>query len=108
MDKKHRFYVDILVHPKYRESFHSIMVEHSKNTLQNEPGCLVFDVLTDDSDPNKFGLFEVYADDTSLNFHKNSKSLGTNRQQTDHMVSKRTIYVISGELDVSQFPGGNN
>ena len=108
MDNKHLFYVEILVYPDYRDSFHSIMVEHSKNTLQNEPGCLVFDVLIDDSDPNKFGLFEVYADDASLNFHKNSKSLSTNRQQTDHMVSKRTIYVISGELDVSEFPGGNN
>ena len=62
MDNKHLFYVEILVYPDYRDSFHSIMVEHSKNTLKNEPGCLVFDVLTDDSDSNEFGLFEVYAD----------------------------------------------
>jgi len=108
MDNKHRFYVDVLVHPKYRESFHSLMIEHSKNTLQNEFGCLEFDVFIDVTNPNKFALFEVYADDVGLDYHKNSKSLGKFRQFTDHMISKRTIYVISTQLDVSEFPGKNN
>ena len=36
MDNRHLFYVEILVYPDYRDSFHSIMVEHSKNTLKNE------------------------------------------------------------------------
>jgi len=108
MDKKHRFHVDILVYPKYRESFDSLMAEHSKNTLQNEPGCLEFTVFIDNLNPNKYALFEMYADDTSLDYHKNTKSLGKFRQSTDHMISKRTIYVISDEVHVSEFPGDNS
>ena len=43
--------------------------EHSEN---DEPGCLRFDVVQDNSDPNKFFFYEVYLDENALKAHQAS------------------------------------
>ena len=35
-----------------------------------EPGCLRFDVLKDQADPNRFYFYEAYADQAAFEFHK--------------------------------------
>jgi quinol monooxygenase YgiN len=37
---------------------------------KNEPGCLMFNIVRDNADPNVLHLFEVYQDDEAVEAHK--------------------------------------
>ena len=51
--------VPLKVKPEMREKFLAAALEDSTCSLRDEPGCLRFDVLQDNSDPNKFFFYEV-------------------------------------------------
>lgn len=105
MPGEHAFYVDVQVIPEHREAFDELMVAHSRRTLTQEEGCLEFEVYVHRQDPNRYALYEVYADDAALKEHQYSNRLWKFRQATDHMISERTIYTLGGREDVSNFPG---
>jgi quinol monooxygenase YgiN len=37
--------------------------------VANEPGCLRFDIIQDNADPNRFYFYEVYVDEAAFNAH---------------------------------------
>ena len=106
--EQHAFYVDVKVMPEHREAFDELIVAHSKRTIALEEGCLEFEVYVHRHDPNRYALYEVYADDAALEEHQYSNRLWKFRQATDHMISERTIYVLGGLEDVSNFPGSES
>ena len=38
--------------------------------MRDEPGCFRFDILQNQEDPNRFHLYEVYADAAALDAHR--------------------------------------
>eukprot|EP00565_Helicotheca_tamesis_P002638 CAMPEP_0185728452 /NCGR_PEP_ID=MMETSP1171-20130828/3786_1 /TAXON_ID=374046 /ORGANISM="Helicotheca tamensis, Strain CCMP826" /LENGTH=143 /DNA_ID=CAMNT_0028397167 /DNA_START=73 /DNA_END=504 /DNA_ORIENTATION=+ len=46
------------------------MIENNAKGSRQEPGCLRFDVLQSNDDPNKFFFYEVYADADAAAFHR--------------------------------------
>lgn len=64
-----------------REKYLEAMLPNAKASLDNEPGCLVFDVLEAREEPNTFYLYEVYESTDALEVHK----------QTDHYKSSRPL-----------------
>jgi len=40
-----------------------------RDAARQEPGCLRFDVARGNSDPTRFALYEVYADQAALDAH---------------------------------------
>ena len=64
--------VKIQVMPERREAFLKAMLDDARGSVQNEPGCLRFDVSQDESDPNRLYLYEVYRDDKALEAHRNA------------------------------------
>ena len=48
--------VDIQVKPKHLEAFIEATLDDARGSVQNEPGCLRFDVLQDAQDPNRIHL----------------------------------------------------
>ena len=99
------YYVEIAVDPTQREDFDQRMLQHAKGTLDEEEGCLAFDVYVDRTDPNRYALYELYADQAALDLHRTSVRLGTFRKATDPMIRKRRIWSVGEEIDVSHFPG---
>lgn len=63
-----------------REQYLSIMKENARASVQHEPGCYVFDVLTSQQDDHHFYLYEIYANEEALEQHK----------QTPHYLASRT------------------
>jgi autoinducer 2-degrading protein len=53
-------FVTIDVKPEHREAFMEATMGDADGSNNNEPGCLRFDVLQDNNDPNRVYLFEVY------------------------------------------------
>jgi|TARA_Y100000310_G_C20258497_1_gene612497 quinol monooxygenase YgiN len=99
------FFVELVIEPSGRESFDRLMREHSKATLATEEGCLVFDVYVHSDDPNRYALFELYADEAALDTHRFSAQLAKHRQEIDHFIKDVKILTIGDEVDRSNFPG---
>ena len=58
--------VNLQVKPDMVEAFLEAMGENSRASRRDEPGCLRFDVHRDNSDPNHFVLYELYADERAF------------------------------------------
>jgi quinol monooxygenase YgiN len=50
-------------------------------SVRDEPGCLVFDVLRDRSDPDLVWLYEVYTDEAAFEAH----------MRTSHFLASRPL-----------------
>ena len=50
----------------HRDAFVESMIDDAKGSVENEPGCLRFDVIQDGADPNRIWLYEVYVGRSSV------------------------------------------
>lgn len=62
--------VKIRMKPEYREQFLEQMRADAIGSEANEPGCLMFNIVQENADPNVLHLFEVYRDDEAVEAHK--------------------------------------
>ena len=53
----------------YREEFIEAMLDDAKGSVNDEPGCLRFDVIQDAGDPHRIWLYEVYKDEAAFQAH---------------------------------------
>jgi len=51
------------------------MVDNARGFVNDEPGCLRFDVIQDAGDPSRFWLYEVYEDEAAFQQHVQSTRL---------------------------------
>ena len=54
----------------YRARFIKEMLEDAKGSVDNEPGCLRFEVIQDGKDPNRIWLVEAYKDAAAFKTHQ--------------------------------------
>ena len=59
----------IKIKPEHREAFLESMLDDAVGSVSNEPGCIRFDVIQDEKDPNKIYLYEVYKDKAAFDAH---------------------------------------
>ncbi len=57
------------IKPEYRERFIAASLGDAQGSVGNEPGCLRFDVVQDEADPNVIYFYEVYRDQAALDAH---------------------------------------
>nr|WP_285899566.1 putative quinol monooxygenase [Pseudomonas boanensis] len=55
--------------PGSLDDFMDAMRINAAASVRDEPGCLVFDVLQDRSDPDLVWLYEVYTDEAAFEAH---------------------------------------
>jgi autoinducer 2-degrading protein len=61
--------VSLNVKPDKRDQFLAAAEDDSTCSVRDEPGCLRFDVLQDNADPNHFYFYEVYLDEDAFKAH---------------------------------------
>lgn len=64
--------VALKVKPEMRDKFLAAALDDSTCSVRDEPGCVRFDVLQDNTDPNKFFFYEVYQDESAYKAHQAS------------------------------------
>ena len=87
--------------------FASLIRDHARRTLFEEPGCLRFEVLKPvDSDgrpiPNLMMVSELYADQTAVDMHGDNPRLATVRSALGPLVKSRRLIlseVLSDQID---------
>ena len=62
--------VTIQIKPEHKEAFMESMLEDARGSVNDEPGCLRFDVIEDQADPNRIFLYEIYRDDAAIEAHR--------------------------------------
>jgi autoinducer 2-degrading protein len=53
----------------HKEEFVEALVDDARGAVNDEPGCLRFDVIQDSSDPNRLWVYEVYRDEAAFQAH---------------------------------------
>ena len=53
----------------YKDRFIEEMIGDASGSVNDEPGCLRFDVIQDAVDPNRIWLYEVYKDEDAFHAH---------------------------------------
>ena len=61
--------VTLRVKPEYRERYLEASLGDAQGSARDEPGCLRFDVLIDNNDPNTIYFYEVYRDEAAFQEH---------------------------------------
>ena len=63
-------WVKVGVKPEGRQRFLEAIEADALGSERDEPGCVRFNVLQDEKDPNVFYFFEVYKDQAALEAHR--------------------------------------
>ena len=78
--------------PEKFDEFIEIARAHGKRSVEIEEGCLSFQVMIPQEEPNKVILVEVYQDDQALDFHWNSDHMAAYMEKTGPMVAGRNRF----------------
>ena len=70
------------VKPEQTDAFRAIGIVDAQSSTSNEPGCLSFSVLQDQTDPTKFVFFEVYRDEAAFHAHTETPHFAKFREAT--------------------------
>ncbi len=65
-------FVTIQIKEGFKDQFTEASFGDAQGSVRDEPGCFRFDILQSDEDPNRFHLYEVYADQAALEAHRNA------------------------------------
>lgn len=69
--------VKVQIKPQHREEFIEAMLADGRGSIENEPDCLLFNIVEDHADPNLLHLYEVYASEQAFDLHKSSPHFQT-------------------------------
>lgn len=69
--------VKVRIKPEHREEFIEAMLADGRGSVNNEPDCLLFNIVEDHADPNKLHLYEVYTSEQAFDMHKETPHFQT-------------------------------
>ncbi|MBU0943760.1 MAG: antibiotic biosynthesis monooxygenase [Proteobacteria bacterium] len=64
--------VKVQVKPQHHQEFREAMLADGRGSVENEPGCLLFNIVEDHADPNLLHLYEVYTSEEAFLLHKDT------------------------------------
>ena len=62
--------VTFKIKPEHKDAFMASLEGDARGSNNDEPGCLQFDVLQDNEDPNRVHLYEIYRDEAAVEAHR--------------------------------------
>ncbi len=85
--------VELGMVPGRRDAFLDRARRHAATCLQEEPGCLRFDLLVPEDDGDRVFLYEVYADQAAVETHLATPRMARYLEDTKDMIAtrKRTL-----------------
>jgi quinol monooxygenase YgiN len=83
--------VTFRLHPGQRDTFLPLMRANAAASLAEEPGCLRFDVLLPEDDPQEVFLYEVYTDAEAFAAHLAAPHFRAFDRAVRDMVAAKTL-----------------
>jgi quinol monooxygenase YgiN len=83
--------VEFIVKTGHIDAFREAVLTQAANSLSQEPGCRRFDVGVDPGRPERFCLYEIYADGEALAAHRETAHYGRFGRTTGGWVAQKTL-----------------
>jgi (4S)-4-hydroxy-5-phosphonooxypentane-2,3-dione isomerase len=80
--------VSARVKPEQRGRFLEAIEDNAVRSVRDEPGCLRFDVVVDNDDPDHYLFYEVYRDAEAFAAHRDSEHFARWREAADVCLSE--------------------
>jgi autoinducer 2-degrading protein len=75
--------VSAKVKPEQRGTFLEAIEDNAVTSVRDEPGCLRFDVVLDNDDPDHYLFYEVYRDEEAFAAHRASDQFARWREAAE-------------------------
>lgn len=82
--------VSVRVKPEKRDDFLAAIEDDAICSVRDEPGCVRFDVLSDNADPNHFFFYEVYRDEAAFQAHGQAPHFARWRKAAEEVLAEPT------------------
>lgn len=82
--------------PGTLERFMDAMRINAASSVRDEPGCLVFDVIRDYSDPDLVWLYEVYESEAAFEAHMLTAHFLASRPLVEPLIVRQEV--VEGEV----------
>ena len=83
--------VDFHIHPGFEDAFEAAIVDNARSSMEQEPGCHVFDVCRDPANPGLFFLYELYTDEAAVQAHLDAPHFKTMSALTNSWVASKQV-----------------
>ena len=82
-------YVAVEVKPEYNEQFKAVIVAEMAQSLKVETGVIAMYAATEQDNPHKWIFFEIYADNSAYEHHRQTPHFNDYIQQTSAMLQNK-------------------
>lgn len=82
---------ELEIFPEHVEAFKSAVIEEMDAAIKVEPGVYAIYAVTDKEQPNKFTFFEIYANQTAYETHRDTPHFKKYLATTKGMISSRSV-----------------
>ena len=83
--------VTFILHPDERDAFLDRVRANARASLEREPGCQVFDVLSDPGLRDRVFLYEIYDDRAAFDAHRATDHFRAFDDETPAMVADKIV-----------------
>jgi quinol monooxygenase YgiN len=90
--------LELVSKPECREELLEALWLDANGALDNEEGCLRFDVTVDSQDPNRIMLYEVYRDADARAIHRQAPYLKPVSEGLDRWLAEPSKMVVASPL----------
>jgi autoinducer 2-degrading protein len=73
------------------QTFMPLLKKNARQSLENEPGCIRFDICSDPQRPEDVFLYELYETPAAFQVHLKTQHFLTFDRETAAMVAEKTI-----------------
>ena len=91
MAGKFAIFVTIKLKPGTRDAFMTHIMENAVAARRDEPNCHEFRVMTAQDDPDTFHFYEVYTDESWLDYHREQPHFQKYLAATSDMIDERIV-----------------
>ena len=84
--------VDFRLQPGKMAAFRRLIDENARASVQREPGCRRFDVLTPKDQPDRIMLYEIYDNRAAFEAHLKTPHFASFNAESAALVSGKTVF----------------
>lgn len=83
--------VSIRLHEGAAQGFMPLMERNARQSLKDEPGCIRFDICSDNQRPKDIFLYELYETPEAFQLHLKTPHFLAFDQETASMIAEKTV-----------------
>lgn len=96
-------FVTVHMKPEYRDQILKGALEDARGSQNDEPGCLRFDVIQDDADPNRIYFYEIYKDEDAFQAHLKAPHFPAWSSIPEEWFASPTVVVLGQTISPAEY-----